>query len=277
MSLLLTVTATCSALLAARGVSIPTTQSLLNYVLLAAVYGAVLLHRKTPLTVPWRVLLLASFLDVEGITLVSACLVLLSCLPCARVVPAVCSSNWSLIPLISLSSPSHLPLISLSSPFHLPLIALSSPSHLPFISLSSLSHLPLISLSSPSHRSLISLSSSHSSHFTCISVLLAFRFTSLKVCLPAGLLGHPSLIAPCCLSSHSFPPHAAPHPTTLHPSLSSCPRLPFHLIDASHSPGLLGHPSRYAASSALPLHALPRLPCYRRAALHGGPRHAAAV
>ncbi|CAI5975221.1 unnamed protein product [Closterium sp. NIES-64] len=66
MSLLLTVTATCSALLAARGVSIPTTQSLLNYVLLAAVYGAVLLHRKTPLTVPWRVLLLASFLDVEG-------------------------------------------------------------------------------------------------------------------------------------------------------------------------------------------------------------------
>ncbi|CAI7784036.1 unnamed protein product [Closterium sp. NIES-54] len=66
MSLLLTVTATCSALLAARGVSIPTTQSLLNYVLLAAVYGAVLLHRKAPLTVPWRVLLLASFLDVEG-------------------------------------------------------------------------------------------------------------------------------------------------------------------------------------------------------------------
>ncbi|CAI5491421.1 unnamed protein product, partial [Closterium sp. Naga37s-1] len=47
-------------------VSIPTTQSLLNYVLLAAVYGAVLLHRKAPLTVPWRVLLLASFLDVEG-------------------------------------------------------------------------------------------------------------------------------------------------------------------------------------------------------------------
>ncbi|GJP30230.1 hypothetical protein CLOM_g24363 [Closterium sp. NIES-68] len=66
MSLLLTATATCSALLAARGISIPTFQSLLNYLLLASVYGAILMHRKTPLTVPWRVLLLASFLDVEG-------------------------------------------------------------------------------------------------------------------------------------------------------------------------------------------------------------------
>nr|CAB3481596.1 unnamed protein product [Digitaria exilis]CAB3483681.1 unnamed protein product [Digitaria exilis] len=50
VSLLITSTGFASSELARRGINAPTSQSLLNYILLALVYGCVVLYRRQPLT-----------------------------------------------------------------------------------------------------------------------------------------------------------------------------------------------------------------------------------
>lgn len=55
-----------SSALSDKGVDAPVTQSLLVYILLALVYGGVLLYRGKKLQVPWYWYILLAFVDVEG-------------------------------------------------------------------------------------------------------------------------------------------------------------------------------------------------------------------
>ncbi|RCV32091.1 hypothetical protein SEVIR_6G236800v4 [Setaria viridis] len=66
VSLLITSTGFASSELARRGVNAPTSQSLLNYILLALVYGSVLLYRRQPLTIKWYYYLILGIIDVEA-------------------------------------------------------------------------------------------------------------------------------------------------------------------------------------------------------------------
>lgn len=66
VSLLITATGFASSELARRGINAPTSQSLLNYILLAVAYGGVLLYRRQPLTIKWYYYLILGIIDVEA-------------------------------------------------------------------------------------------------------------------------------------------------------------------------------------------------------------------
>ncbi|KAL6661030.1 hypothetical protein ACP70R_000414 [Stipagrostis hirtigluma subsp. patula] len=66
VSLLITSTGFSSSELARRGINAPTSQSLLNYILLALVYGGVLIYRRQPLTMKWYYYLILGIIDVEA-------------------------------------------------------------------------------------------------------------------------------------------------------------------------------------------------------------------
>ncbi|KAJ4772388.1 solute carrier family 35 protein (DUF914) [Rhynchospora pubera] len=66
VSLLITSTGFSSSDLARRGINIPTSQSFLNYVLLAIVYGIIVIKRKRWLKMPWYYYLLLGIIDVEA-------------------------------------------------------------------------------------------------------------------------------------------------------------------------------------------------------------------
>uniref|UniRef100_I1QQD3 EamA domain-containing protein n=1 Tax=Oryza glaberrima TaxID=4538 RepID=I1QQD3_ORYGL len=66
VSLLITSTGFSSSELARRGVNAPTSQSLLNYVLLALVYGGILIYRGQHLTIKWYYFLILGIVDVEA-------------------------------------------------------------------------------------------------------------------------------------------------------------------------------------------------------------------
>ncbi|TKY50547.1 Solute carrier family 35 member F1 [Spatholobus suberectus] len=67
LSLLITSTGFTSSELAKRGIDAPTSQSFLNYVLLAIVYGSiVLLYRREPLKAKWYYYILLGLVDVEA-------------------------------------------------------------------------------------------------------------------------------------------------------------------------------------------------------------------
>ncbi|KAJ3681143.1 hypothetical protein LUZ60_015632 [Juncus effusus] len=66
VSLLITSTGFSSSELARRGVNAPTSQSLLNYILLAIVYGIIVIKRGTWLKLNWYYYLLLGIIDVEA-------------------------------------------------------------------------------------------------------------------------------------------------------------------------------------------------------------------
>ncbi|KAH6778407.1 solute carrier family 35 protein [Perilla frutescens var. hirtella] len=66
LSLLITSTGFSSSELAKRGINAPTSQSFLNYVLLALVYGSIMLYRRQPLKAKWYYYILLGLVDVEG-------------------------------------------------------------------------------------------------------------------------------------------------------------------------------------------------------------------
>lgn len=66
VSLLITSTGFSSSEVARKGISAPTSQSFLNYVLLAIVYGSTLLYRGKPLKAKWYYYVLLGLVDVEG-------------------------------------------------------------------------------------------------------------------------------------------------------------------------------------------------------------------
>lgn len=66
LALLVTTTGVTSSLLARKGINAPTAQSLLNYLLLALIYGSVLLVRRKPLGAPWYFYCLFAVVDVEA-------------------------------------------------------------------------------------------------------------------------------------------------------------------------------------------------------------------
>jgi len=66
LSLLITSTGFTSSELAKRGINAPTSQSFLNYVLLAIVYGSIVLYRKKPLKAKWYYYIPLGLVDVEG-------------------------------------------------------------------------------------------------------------------------------------------------------------------------------------------------------------------
>ncbi|CAA6667807.1 unnamed protein product [Spirodela intermedia] len=66
VSLLITSTSFSSSELARRGVDAPTSQSFLNYVLLAVIYGSVMLYRKRGLQMKWYYYLILATIDVEA-------------------------------------------------------------------------------------------------------------------------------------------------------------------------------------------------------------------
>uniref|UniRef100_A0A0E0M3B0 Solute carrier family 35 member F1-like n=1 Tax=Oryza punctata TaxID=4537 RepID=A0A0E0M3B0_ORYPU len=66
VSLLITSTGFSSSELARRGVNAPTSQSLLNYVLLALVYGGILIYRRQQMTIKWYYFLILGIVDVEA-------------------------------------------------------------------------------------------------------------------------------------------------------------------------------------------------------------------
>ncbi|KAM0839345.1 hypothetical protein ACQ4PT_060379 [Festuca glaucescens] len=66
VSLLITSTGFSSSELARRGINAPTSQSLLNYILLALVYGSILLYRRQPLATKWYYYLILGLIDVEA-------------------------------------------------------------------------------------------------------------------------------------------------------------------------------------------------------------------
>ncbi|URE41720.1 hypothetical protein MUK42_35199 [Musa troglodytarum] len=66
VSLLITSTGFSSSELARRGVNAPTSQSFLNYLLLAIFYGAYVIYRKRPLQINWYYYLILSIVDVEA-------------------------------------------------------------------------------------------------------------------------------------------------------------------------------------------------------------------
>lgn len=66
LSLLITSTGFTSSELANRGINAPTSQSFLNYVLLAIVYGSIMLYRKKPLKAKWYYYIPLGLVDVEA-------------------------------------------------------------------------------------------------------------------------------------------------------------------------------------------------------------------
>lgn len=66
VSLLITSTGFSSSELARRGINAPTSQNLLNYILLALIYGGILLYRRQPLTTKWYYYLILGIFDVEA-------------------------------------------------------------------------------------------------------------------------------------------------------------------------------------------------------------------
>ncbi|KAF8780837.1 hypothetical protein HU200_000786 [Digitaria exilis] len=66
VSLLITSTGFSSSELARRGFNAPTSQSLLNYILLALVYGGTLIYKRQHLTIKWYYYLLLGIIDVEA-------------------------------------------------------------------------------------------------------------------------------------------------------------------------------------------------------------------
>ncbi|XP_011073905.1 solute carrier family 35 member F1 isoform X1 [Sesamum indicum] len=66
LSLVITSTGFSSSALANQGINAPTSQSFLNYVLLAVVYGSIMLYRKQALKAKWYYYALLGLIDVEG-------------------------------------------------------------------------------------------------------------------------------------------------------------------------------------------------------------------
>lgn len=66
LSLLITSTGFSSSELARQGINAPTSQSFLNYVLLALTYGGYMLYRRKPLKAKWYYYLVLGLVDVEG-------------------------------------------------------------------------------------------------------------------------------------------------------------------------------------------------------------------
>lgn len=66
LSLLITSTGFSSSEVARKGINAPTSQSFLNYVLLAVVYGSIMLYRKKALKEKWYYYVLLAIVDVEG-------------------------------------------------------------------------------------------------------------------------------------------------------------------------------------------------------------------
>ncbi|XP_072965054.1 uncharacterized protein [Typha angustifolia] len=66
VSLLITSTGFSSSELSRQGINAPTSQSFLNYVLLAIVYGAVVIHRRQPLKIRWYYFIMLAIVDVEA-------------------------------------------------------------------------------------------------------------------------------------------------------------------------------------------------------------------
>ncbi|PSS35896.1 Solute carrier family 35 member like [Actinidia chinensis var. chinensis] len=66
LSLLITSTGFSSSELARKGINAPTSQSFLNYVLLALVYGSTLLYRRKALKAKWYYYVLLGVVDVEA-------------------------------------------------------------------------------------------------------------------------------------------------------------------------------------------------------------------
>ncbi|XP_042458556.1 solute carrier family 35 member F1-like [Zingiber officinale] len=66
VSLLITSTGFSSSELARRGVNAPTSQSFLNYLLLAIVYGSIVIYKRRPLQISWYYYLMLAIVDVEA-------------------------------------------------------------------------------------------------------------------------------------------------------------------------------------------------------------------
>ncbi|XP_004296721.1 PREDICTED: solute carrier family 35 member F1-like [Fragaria vesca subsp. vesca] len=66
LSLLITSTGFSSSELAKKGINAPTSQSFLNYVLLAVVYGSIMIYQRKPLKAKWYYYLLLGLIDVEA-------------------------------------------------------------------------------------------------------------------------------------------------------------------------------------------------------------------
>lgn len=66
LSLLITSTGFTSSELANKGINAPTSQSFLNYILLAIVYGSVMIYRKQALKSKWYYYLVLGLVDVEA-------------------------------------------------------------------------------------------------------------------------------------------------------------------------------------------------------------------
>ncbi|CAH9110353.1 unnamed protein product [Cuscuta europaea] len=66
LSLLVTSTGFLSSDLARKGINAPTSQSFLNYVLLALFYGGVMIYRKKPLKAKWYYYVILGLVDVEA-------------------------------------------------------------------------------------------------------------------------------------------------------------------------------------------------------------------
>ncbi|KAF3778298.1 Solute carrier family 35 member F1 [Nymphaea thermarum] len=66
VSLLITSTGFASSELARKGISAPTSQSFFNYVLLAVIYGGIVLHRRKKLHAKWYYYVMLAFVDVEA-------------------------------------------------------------------------------------------------------------------------------------------------------------------------------------------------------------------
>ncbi|XP_011628665.2 solute carrier family 35 member F1 isoform X2 [Amborella trichopoda] len=66
LSLLITSTGFSSSQLSRRGINAPTSQSFLNYVLLAVVYGGIMIHRQRGLLAKWYYYLMLAVVDVEA-------------------------------------------------------------------------------------------------------------------------------------------------------------------------------------------------------------------
>ncbi|KAF5452019.1 hypothetical protein F2P56_027060 [Juglans regia] len=66
LSLLITSTGFTSSELAKRGINAPTSQSFLNYVFLAIIYGSIMLYRKKALKAKWYYYIPLGLVDVEG-------------------------------------------------------------------------------------------------------------------------------------------------------------------------------------------------------------------
>lgn len=66
VSLLITSTGFSSSQLSRNGINAPTSQSFLNYLILAGVYGSMVIHRRKALQTKWYYYLMLAIVDVEG-------------------------------------------------------------------------------------------------------------------------------------------------------------------------------------------------------------------